>query len=231
MLSFEGSTRSGLDDTEVLALNPDQSCPVISLAQVLDSQVDLARLRLARDELLPCFGAFANNVHRIFAVLALAGEGKLVLWLAVWDLVDTEPLVGGAQEAGQVALNILDIVQTGSKRVVDVDDDDLPVGLTLVEKSHDTEDLDLLDFTRLCDELADFADVERVVVTLLLRLGVSDVGVFPGLREGTVVPKVALVGKAVADEAKLALLGVLLDGVELLILGDLCICNSQLLQM
>jgi hypothetical protein len=41
------------------------------------------------------------------------------------------------------------------------------------------------------------------------------------LREGTVVPEVTLVGEAVPHEAKLALLGVLLDGVELLLLGDL----------
>jgi hypothetical protein len=55
----------------------------------------------------------------------------------------------------------------------------------------------------------------------LLGLGVDNVGVFPGLREGTVVPEVTLVGEAVADESQLALLGVLLDGVELVILGDL----------
>lgn len=41
------------------------------------------------------------------------------------------------------------------------------------------------------------------------------------LGEGTVVPQVALVGEAVADKAKLALLDVLLDGVEELLLGDL----------
>lgn len=39
--------------------------------------------------------------------------------------------------------------------------------------------------------------------------------------EGTVVPEVTLVGEAVADETELALLGVLLDGVEEIILGDL----------
>lgn len=39
--------------------------------------------------------------------------------------------------------------------------------------------------------------------------------------EGTIVPEVALVGEAVADETELALLGVLLDGVQELILGDL----------
>lgn len=41
------------------------------------------------------------------------------------------------------------------------------------------------------------------------------------LGECTVVPKVALVGEAVADEAELSLLGVLLDGVKSLLLGDL----------
>jgi hypothetical protein len=50
---------------------------------------------------------------------------------------------------------------------------------------------------------------------------VNDVGVFPSLREGTVVPEVTLVREAVADESQLALLGVLLDRVELVILGDL----------
>jgi hypothetical protein len=40
-------------------------------------------------------------------------------------------------------------------------------------------------------------------------------------REGAVVPEVALVGEAVADETELALLGVLLDGVQELVLGDL----------
>jgi hypothetical protein len=39
--------------------------------------------------------------------------------------------------------------------------------------------------------------------------------------EGTVVPQVALVGEAVTDEAELALLDVLLDGVKELLLGDL----------
>ena len=40
-------------------------------------------------------------------------------------------------------LDVLDIVQSGGERVVDVDDDDLPVSLTLVQEGHDSEDLDL----------------------------------------------------------------------------------------
>jgi hypothetical protein len=41
------------------------------------------------------------------------------------------------------------------------------------------------------------------------------------LRESTVVPEVSLVGEAVPDVAELALLDVLLDGIEGLLLGDL----------
>jgi len=197
---------------------------------------------LASNELLPGLGTLTDNVHGVLLVLALARESELVLGLAVGDLVDAEPLVCGTQKAGQVALDVLNIVQLGGQGVVDVDDNDLPVSLALVEESHDTEDLDLDDISRLVDKLTDLADVERVVVTVGLRLGVCHVGVLPCLqqpselsvlrmadigrattylREGTVVPEVALMGEAVADEAELALLDVLLDGVEGLLLGDL----------
>jgi hypothetical protein len=184
-------------------------------------QVDVTLGGLASDELLPGLGALTDDVHGVLLVLALAGEGELVLRLSVRDFVDAEPLVGGTEKTGQVPLDVLDVVEAGSERVVHVNDNDLPVSLTLVEESHDTKDLDLLDLTDLGDKLANLAHIERVVVTVHLGLRVGDVGVLPGLGEGTVVPEVALVGEAVADEAQLALLGVLLDGVEGLILGDL----------
>ena len=80
-----------------------------------------------------------------------------------------------------MTLDILDVVQLGSKRVVDVNDEDLPVGLTLIEESHDAEDLDLLDLANIADLLADLADVERVVVAVCLGLCVGDGGVLPSL--------------------------------------------------
>lgn len=150
---------------------------------------------LASRKLLPGLGALTDNVHGVLLVLALAREGKLVLRLAVWDLVDAEPLVGGTEKTGQVALDILNIVELGGQRVVHIDDHDLPVGLALIEECHDTEDLDLDDLAGLGDELTDLADVQWVIVALGLGLLVYDIGVLPRLQPQSVFVLSADIGR------------------------------------
>jgi hypothetical protein len=78
-----------------------------------------------------------------------------------------------------------------------------------------------LDLTDVSDGLSDLTDIERVVVTLGLGLGVLLVGVLPGLGESTIVPDVPVVGETVPHESELSLLDVLLDGVEGFLLGNL----------
>lgn len=131
-------------------------------------------------------------------------------------------------------------VKLRSKRIIDIDSDHLPVSFTFIQESHDTKDLDLLDLTSVADLLTNLNDINRIVVTLGLGLRMLLVGIFPSLRikfsheaeynmhvnttylgESTIVPDVTLVGEAVADKAKLALLGVLLDGVVSILLADL----------
>lgn len=141
-------------------------------------------------KLPPSLMALVNNLHRILLALGLTGKGENVLRLAVRDFVDPEPLVGGTDQTGEVSLHILDIVQSRSKGVVDVDDEDFPVSLAFVEEGHDTEDLDLLDLASVGNGFTDFADVKGVIVTVGAGLGVLDVGVLPSLGEGTVVPDV-----------------------------------------
>lgn len=140
-------------------------------------------------------------------------------------------------------------VKLRSERIIDIDSDDLPVSFTFIQESHDTKDLDLLDLTSVANLFTNLNDINRIVVTLGLGLRMLLVGIFPSLRikfgheaeynmhvntthatylgEGTIVPDVTLVGEAVADEAKLALLGVLLDGVVSILLADLYISNSH----
>jgi len=211
------------------------------LANGVHLQRNLALVALPHDQTFPSLGTLAHNIHGVLLVLALPREGELILGLAVRDFVNTEPLVRGAEETGEVTLDIFDVVELGSQRVLHVNNNDLPVSLLLVKEGHDTKNLDLLDLTGLCDELTDLADVERVIVPLGFGLRVNDVGVLPSLskvripsslgrlvvcgppylRESSVVPEVTLVGEAIADEAKLALLDVLLDRVEPFLLRDL----------
>lgn len=78
-------------------------------------------------------------------------------------------------------LNILNVVQLGCEWIPNINDENLPVGLTLIEQGHDTEDLDLLDLADESNLFADLANVQRIIVTLRLGLGVGMVRVLPGL--------------------------------------------------
>jgi hypothetical protein len=64
---------------------------------------------------------------------------------------------------------------------MNIDDDDFPVGLTLVEQSHDTQDLDLLHLADVADRLTDLTDIQWVVVTFGFGLRVESSRVLPGL--------------------------------------------------
>lgn len=58
---------------------------------------DAAFVRFSSDQSLPSIAALSNDLLGVFLVLAFAAEGKLVLGLAIWDLVDSEPFVTGSE--------------------------------------------------------------------------------------------------------------------------------------
>ena len=64
---------------------------------------------------------------------------------------------------------------------MDIDDENLPVGLALIQQSHDTENLDLLDLTHISNLLANLAHIERVIVTAGLGFWVYLLWILPGL--------------------------------------------------
>ncbi|KAH3663826.1 hypothetical protein OGAPHI_005229 [Ogataea philodendri] len=184
-------------------------------------ELDVLDSGLASNQFLPGSTALSNDLLGVLLVLALTRECKLVLWLSVRNLVDSEPLVGGSEQAWKVFLDILNVVQLGGQWVVDVDDNDLPVGLTFVQQSHDTKNLDLLDLARVGNVLTDLTNVQWIVVSGSPCFWVGHSWVLPGLRESTVVVDVTVVRETVSDESQLTLLGVLNDRVELLFLGNL----------
>lgn len=138
-----------------------------------------------------------------YLVLGFTAKGKDIFGLAIRDLVDTEPFVRGTDQARKLLLNILDVcrdihvrqsvsidhvktrnkhtVQSGCQWVVDINDDHLPVRLALIQESHDTENLDLLDLTDGSDMFTDLDNIDRVIVTTSLGLRMLLVRVFPGL--------------------------------------------------
>jgi hypothetical protein len=180
----------------------------------------------------------------VLLVFAFSGEGKLVLRLSIWDLVDTEPLVGGSQETREVALDILDVVEFGCQRIIHVNDDDFPIGLLFVQKGHDTEDLDLFHLPHVTNQFSNLADIQRIVVSPCFSLWVDHIGVFPGLpgdilqsatsavprskgggfayaREGAVIPEVTFMREAVPHVTKLTFFHILFDGVQEFFLANL----------
>lgn len=74
-----------------------------------------------------------------------------------------------------MTFDVFNVVELWSEGVVDIDHDDFPVCLAFVEQGHDAKDLDLFHLTSVTDLLADFADIERVIVALCLGL-CMDVG-------------------------------------------------------
>lgn len=105
----------------------------------------------------------------------------MILWLIIWNLIDTEPFIGGSQKPRQMTFNVFYIINSWCQWIVDVNDDNLPISLFFIKQRHNTEDFDLLDLTRGRDKLANFTDIERIIVSSGFGFGVNDVGVFPGL--------------------------------------------------
>ena len=144
-------------------------------------QANIARLLLPSDHPLPGITAFSDHLKRVFPVLALAAESKLVLRLSIWNLVDAEPLVRRSQQAWQVSLHVFDVIELRSQWVIDINNDDLPVGFFLIQQSHDPEDFDLLDLAGVANEFANLTDVKWVIVALGFGFRVDYIRVFPCL--------------------------------------------------
>ena len=81
-----------------------------------------------------------------------------------------------------MAFYVLDVIELRSQRVLDINDYDFPVGLAFINESHDPENLDLLDLTDITNLLANFANIERVVVSPCFGLCMSGGGILPSLR-------------------------------------------------
>ena len=58
-----------------------------------------------------------------------------------------------------MSFNIFDVIEPGSERIIDIDDNDFPVSLALIKKCHDSEDFDLLDLANEADLFTNLANI------------------------------------------------------------------------
>lgn len=102
-----------------------------------------------------------------------------------------EPFVGSSDQSRQVPLNILNIIQFTRQRIIHIHHNHLPIRLPLIEQSHNSKNFNLLNLTDGTNLFTNFAHVEGVVVPGCFGLGMSLVGVLPGLGESTKMTKSA----------------------------------------
>jgi len=81
-----------------------------------------------------------------------------------------------------MSLHIFYVIEFGSKGILDINNDNLPVGFTFIQECHNAEDLDLFDLANISDLLANLANIKGVIVTLGLGLSMRDGRVLPSLR-------------------------------------------------
>ena len=157
-----------------------------------------------------------NNLERVVSGHGL-GSQRVGVDLSREALVVAEVLADGLDGSGQVHLDVVDVVEHVRHGVGDVDGDDLPVRLAVVDEAEHAQHLDGADAAHAHLHGADLDAVDRVVVAGVAGVGRGHLRVLPRLREVAVVEHHV----AVLVVAQLAVLRVLLDRVVQLAGGAL----------
>mmetsp|Transcript_7177 Transcript_7177/g.13208 ORF Transcript_7177/g.13208 Transcript_7177/m.13208 type:complete len:282 (-) Transcript_7177:362-1207(-) len=156
-----------------------------------------------------------NDLQCKVLIQALVVVAKFVLWLSIRHLVVSEPDQYLLQLSWELLLDVSNVVDHASFWVVNVDSDDFPVKLTIVDHRVDSEHLHLVDTSHIQLGASYFDDVDRVVVPSDLAVLVNVSRILPRLWEQTVVPV-----DVVRVEPQVTLLNVLLDRGQVLVSRD-----------
>merc|ERR1719153_1935278 len=165
-------------------------------------------------QLLPALIGTSNNILSKLFVLRLSIKCKFICWLSIRHLVDFKPFHSCFEKSWHNLVNIVDIIQIVSKRIIDINSNQLPVSFPLVNHSEDTQHFHLDHSAPLVDGLTNLTNINGIIVTLAVGGGVGMVWILPCMRDGTVVPDIPVVREAVSHIPKFALLDILLDRVQ-----------------
>lgn len=78
-------------------------------------------------------------------------------------------------------VDVVDVIELVGKRVLDVNNEDLPVRFAVIQEAHDAEGLDLLDLADMADALANLEGVEGIIVSFGTGVRMYSIRVFPSL--------------------------------------------------
>merc|ERR1719427_1235115 len=165
-------------------------------------------------QLLPALISTSNNVLSKLFVLRLSIKCKFVCWLSIRHLVDFKPFHCCLEKSWHNLVNIVDIIQIVSERIIDINSNQLPISFALVNHSEDTQHFHLDHSAPLVDSLTNLTNINRIIVTLAVGGRVGVVWILPCLRDCPVVPDIPMVWEAVCHISQLALLDILLDRVQ-----------------
>mmetsp|Transcript_27018 Transcript_27018/g.46077 ORF Transcript_27018/g.46077 Transcript_27018/m.46077 type:complete len:267 (-) Transcript_27018:55-855(-) len=140
-------------------------------------------------------------------------KSKSIQWLLIGGLVPPEPFTNTILNS---VGDIIDVIVFLSKFVICGNGNDLPVQFTIINHGKHTQWLDLLDGSHIQGLGSNLNNINRIIITEALQLGVLLVGVLPSLGKASVVPED---GAVVIPED--SLLDVLRDGVVGFFGGDL----------
>ena len=133
-------------------------------------------------------GRFREScLHCVRLWLRLLVVGEAVERLPLRHLVHAQPLAQRGDGAGQLALEVVEVVHLGRERVGQPDGEHLPVRLPVVDHAQQAEHLDGGALAGAHLARAHLHDVERVVVAAALGVTVQVLRVLPRLREKAVV--------------------------------------------
>merc|ERR1719184_5246 len=177
-------------------------------------QYNTLAISLPTYQLLPAFIGTSNNILSKLFVLRLSIECKFICWLSIRHLVDFKPFHSCFEKSWHNLVNIVDIIQIVSKRIIDINSNQLPVSFALVNHSEDTQHFHLDHGAPLVDSLTNLTNINRIIVTLAVGGGVGMVWILPCLRDCPVVPDIPVVREAVSNIPKFALLDILLNRVQ-----------------
>lgn len=125
-----------------------------------------------------------------------------------------EPFNGGSQKSWEHFFNITDIIDLAGFWIIYIDGVHFPVRFAFIDQCNDAKNFNLQHFTTFRNAWSNFEYINRIIITFAAGRWVCMLGIFPCLRECTIIPDVTMMWKTVGDITQFPFLHILFDWIE-----------------